>query len=155
MTTESEGSCLSVGEMLLCGLPVVTVDIATNRDEDTYYPINKHSYKNTYDIVLPHTLGGRELWLDETNSVYCNRNDDDIEIAINVAISTYFDKHEIRNDFMSKLSFQRHQFVYLLKSILKDLGMMYVNPNEFINLPYGNSTINTTQWNKIWPKLLY
>jgi hypothetical protein len=155
MTTETEGSCLSVGEMLLCGLPVVTVDIVTDQGKDTYYPINKHSYKNTYDIVLPHTLGGRELWLDETNSVYCNRNDDDIEIAINVATSTYFDKQEIRNDFMSKLSFQRHHFVYLLKGILNDLDMIHVNPNDFINLPYGNSTINTTQWNKIWPRLLY
>ena len=155
MTTETEGSCLSVGEMLLCGIPVVTVDIVTNQGEYIYYPINKHSYKNTYDIVLPHTLGGRELWLDDTNSIYCNRNDDDIEAAINVAISTCFDKHEIRNDFMSKLSFQRHQFVYLLRGVLNELGMINVNPNEFINLPYGNSTINTTQWNKIWQKLLY
>jgi len=155
MTTESEGSCLSVGEMLLCGLPVVSVDIATNQPKDSYYPINKHLYKNTYDIVLPHTLGGRELWLNEINSVYCNREDDSIEAAINKVISTYFDKQLIRNDFLSKLSFQRHQFVYLLRSILDDLGMVDANPNEFINLPYGNSNINTTQWNKIWLKLLF
>jgi glycosyltransferase involved in cell wall biosynthesis len=148
MTTESEGSCLSVGEMLLCGIPVVSVKINTNPPYP-YYPINNHNYKNTYDIVLPNTLGGRELWLNENNSVYCDRNDNSIEEAINIIINKNFDKHLIRNDFLSKLSFQRYQFLYLLESILNELKMSNVDLNNFINLPYGNSSINTTQWNSI------
>jgi hypothetical protein len=148
MTTESEGSCLSVSEMLLCGIPIVSVKINPNPDYQ-YYPINKHSYKNTYDIVLPNTLGGRELWLGKNNSVYCDRNDDSIEEAINIVINNNFDKYLIRNDFLSKLKFQRIQFMYLTKSLLNDLNMGDVDINSFINLPYGNSTINSTQWNLI------
>jgi hypothetical protein len=148
MTTESEGSCLSVGEMLLCGIPVVSVKINTNPPYP-YYPIDDHHYKSTYDIVLPNTLGGRELWLDENNSIYCERNDDSIEEAINIAINKNFNKHLIRNDFLSKLKYQRIQFLYLLKSILNELEMDDVNLNFFINLPYGNSSISTTQWKSI------
>ena len=42
---------------------------------------------------------------------------------------------------------QRTEFLYLLKSILSELDMINVNMDSFINLPYGNSTINSTQWN--------
>jgi len=146
MTTESEGSCLSVGEMLLCGIPVVSVKINPNPSYQ-YYPINKHSYKNTYDIVLPNTLGGRELWLGENNSIYCNRNDDSIEEAINIVINNNFDKYLIRNDFLAKLQMQRTQFLYLIKSLLDELNIDSVDMGSFVNLPYGNSTINSTQWN--------
>jgi hypothetical protein len=146
MTTESEGSCPSVGEMLLCGIPVVSVKINPNPSYQ-YYPINKHSYKNTYDIVLPNTLGGRELWLGENNSIYCNRNDDSIEEAINIVINNNFDKYLIRNDFLAKLQMQRTQFLYLIKSLLDELNIDSVDMGSFVNLPYGNSTINSTQWN--------
>lgn len=146
MTTETEGSCLSVGEMLLCGIPIVSVNIP-KLDKNNYYPYDNHSYKNTYGIVFPNTLGGRELWLDKNNSVYCDRNDDSIEEAINTIININFDKYKIRNDFLAKLSMQRIQFLYLLKGVLDELNMVNVNINSFINLPYGNSTINTTQWN--------
>ena len=148
MTTEAEGSCLSVGEMLLCGIPVVSVKINLNPIHP-YYPINKHFYKNTYEIVLPNTLGGRELWLDKNNSVYCDRNDDSIEEAINIAINSSFNKYLIRNDFLAKLTMQRTEFLYLLKSLLDELNMINVDMNSFINLPYGNSTINSTQWNTL------
>jgi hypothetical protein len=137
--------------MLLCGIPVVSVKISNNPPH-LYYPINKHSYKSTYEIVLPNTLGGRELWLDKNNSVYCDRNDNSIEEAINIAINNNFDKHLIRNDFLSKLKFQRIQFMYLIKSLLDDLNMESIeniDMNNFINTPYGNSTINSTQWNSI------
>ena len=43
MTTETEGSCLSVSEMLLCGIPVVSVKINTSPPYP-YYPIDKHYY---------------------------------------------------------------------------------------------------------------
>ena len=146
MTTETEGSCLSVGEMLLCGIPVVSVKINTSPPYP-YYPIDKHYYKGTYNIVLPNTLGGRELWLDKNNSVYCDRNDDSIEEAINIAINSNFDKYLIRNNFLAKLTMQRTKVLYLLKSLLNELDMIDINMNSFINLPYGNSTINSTQWN--------
>ena len=153
MTTLSEGSCLSIGEMLLCGIPVISVNIAKDLPKDFYYPFNKHNYKNTYDIVLPHTLGGRELFLTENNSLYCDRDDDSIESAIITANNKRWNRESIRKDFLSKLYFQRLQFVYLLKSLLTDLEFENIDPQEFINLPYGNSSITTNQWKEIWKKL--
>lgn len=154
MTTESEGSCLSVGEMLLCGLPIVSVKIQDNLNPTTYYPNHPNSKKiieNTYGLILPNTLGGRELWLNENNSLYCERNDDSIEQTINELNSQNIDKYWIRRDFLSKLSFQRYQFLYLLKNILEDINIDInkIDLNGFINLPYGNSSINSTQWKSI------
>jgi hypothetical protein len=154
MTTESEGSCLSVGEMLLCGLPIISVKIPNNLPKETYYPNhpnNKKMIENTYGLIFPNTLGGRELWLNENNSLYCNRDDDSIEQSINELNSQSLDPHWIRNDFLSKLSFQRYNFLYLLKDTLEiiDIDINKINLNDFINLPYGNSSINTTQWKSI------
>ena len=154
MTTESEGSCLSVGEMLLCGLPIVSVKIQDKLPKETYYPHHPNSKKiieNTYGLIFPNTLGGRELWLNENNSLYCERNDDSIEQAIDELNSQNIDPYWIRNDFLSKLSSQRYYFLYLLKNILGDININIneINLNNFINLPYGNSSINTTQWKSI------
>jgi hypothetical protein len=154
MTTESEGSCLSVGEMLLCGLPIISVKIPDNLSKETYYPNHPNSKKiieNTYGLIFPNTLGGRELWLNENNSLYCKRNDNSIEQAINELNSQNIDPNWIRRDFLSKLSSQRYYFLYLLKNILGDININIskIDLNDFINLPYGNSSINTTQWNSI------
>jgi hypothetical protein len=154
MTTESEGSCLSVGEMLLCGLPIVSVKIPDNLSKETYYPNhpnNKKMIENTYGLIFPNTLGGRELWLNENNSLYCERSDNSIEQAINELNLQSIDPYWIRRDFLSKLSFQRYQFLYLLKNILENININIneIDLNNFINLPYGNSSINTTQWNNI------
>jgi hypothetical protein len=154
MTTESEGSCLSVGEMLLCGLPIISVKIPDKLPKETYYPNhpnNKKIIENTYGLIFPNTLGGRELWLNENNSLYCERDDDSIEQTINELNSQNIDPYWIRRDFLSKLSFQRYQFLYLLKNILEDINIDInkIDLNGFINLPYGNSSINTTQWKSI------
>jgi hypothetical protein len=154
MTTESEGSCLSVGEMLLCGLPIISVKIPDNLSKETYYPHhpnNKKMIENTYGLILPNTLGGRELWLNENNSLYCERNDDSIEQTINELNTQNIDSYWIRRDFLSKLSFQRYQFLYLLKNTLETINIDIdkIDLNSFINLPYGNSTINSSQWNDI------
>lgn len=154
MTTESEGSCLSVGEMLLCGLPIVSVKIQDKLPKETYYPIHPFSKKiieNTYGLILPNTLGGRELWLNENNSLYCERKDNTIEEAINELNSQNIDPYWVRNDFLSKLSSQRYTFLYLLKNILETINMDInkIDLNGFINLPYGNSSINTSQWESV------
>ena len=154
MVTESEGSCLSVGEMLLCGIPVISVKIPDNLPKTIYYPHNPDSKRiigNTYGLIFPNTLGGRELWLNEINSLYCERNDKSIEEAINELSSKNINPHLIRNDFLSKLSFQRYQFLFLLKNILEeiDIDINKIELSSFIKLPYGTSSISTTQWNNI------
>lgn len=151
MTTETEGSCLSVGEMLSCGLPVVSVGIRTGLDKSFYYPNSRHG---CYEIQFPNTLGGRELWLDESNSVICERSDDSIINAIYEVLNTSFDRREIRADFLSRLKHQRQEFLYILKNICDKLNfdikdLIENEWNSFINLPYSNSRINTSQWKSI------
>ena len=150
MTTEAEGSCLSVGEMLSCGLPVVSVKINNTIDLDHFYPHNKRTYSNTYGIVLPNTLGGRELWLDSGNSIYCSRVDSSIDEAITELVNKQFSKLDIRNDFLSKVNHHRVNFLYLVKSICDKLEIDFANLKleEFISLPYGNSTVSSTGWKK-------
>lgn len=150
MTTEAEGSCLSVGEMLSCGLPVVSVKINNTVDLNQYYPQYKGSYSHTYGIVLPNTLGGRELWLDSDNSIYCSRVDSSIDEAILTLIDKQFSKLDIRNDFLSKLKHHRINFLYLLKSICDNLEIDFtdIKLEQFISLPYGNSTVSSTGWKK-------
>lgn len=148
MTTESEGSCLSVGEMLCCGIPVVSVKINNSLPNTHFYPNNSERIYNTYDILLPNTLGGRELWLNDNNSIFCNRSDDDIDLSISELIKRDISSEFIRNDFLSKLYFERLKFLYLLKSIMSEIGLDInkIQLNQFINLPYGNSTLSSTQW---------
>lgn len=151
MTTESEGSCLSVGEMLCCGLPIVSVKINNTIPSTYYYPNNKSNYKSTYDIVLPNTLGGRELWLDSSNSIYCERKDESIDKSILELISKDLSPNTIRNNFISKLNMQRLNFLYLLKSIFESLSIPFdpENMDSFITMPYGNSTVSSTEWKTI------
>ena len=71
--------------------------------EEPYYPFHPFSKKiieNTYGLILPNTLGGRELWLNENNSLYCERKDNAIEEAINELNSQNIDPYWVRNDFL-------------------------------------------------------
>lgn len=151
MTTESEGSCLSVGEMLCCGIPVVSVKINNTVDKLSFYPSNKNIITHTYGIILPHTLGGRELWLDSTNSIYCKRQDDAIDEAITSLKNLSIPNTQIRKNFLSKLSQHRLKFLYLIKSLAEELEMDFysIRMEDFINLPYGNSSLSTTEWKNI------
>lgn len=149
MTTETEGSCLSVGEMLSCGIPVVSVGIKTDTTKEHYYPYTKS--QGVYDLQLPNTLGGRELWLDSSNSIFCKRNDDSIIHAIHQLLDKNLDAKNIRNDFLTKLHSQRVQFLYILKNTCDTIGFDFFSivddkMHEFINKPYGNSTITSLGW---------
>jgi hypothetical protein len=149
MTTESEGSCLSVGEMLSCGIPVVSVKIKTDAQKENYYPHFKT--EAVYGLSLPNTLGGRELWLDNSNSIVCNRNDYSIQESIHLLLDMKLDATVIRNNFLAKLNFQRSQFFYVLKNVCDVIGFDFFDlvnnkMSDFINLPYGNSTINSEGW---------
>jgi hypothetical protein len=164
MTSISEGSCLCIGEMLLCGLPIVSTKIETEI-KNKYYPINKKDYSNTYALVLPNTLGGRELWLTKNNSIFCERTDDAIEIAVNNILDKNFDAYKIRDEFLSNLYKERLNFLFLLKNIYDEIDAKLddLKLSNICNVPYGSSTINSQQWelvkeefinkyNKVWQK---
>jgi hypothetical protein len=153
MTTHMEGSCCSVAEMLACGIPVVTVKIFDKAYADTHYGrsnYDKSFIYQTYQIQLPNTLGGRELWLNETNSIYCERNDDAIEKAILELNSMNLDREKIRNDFLAYLRSQREQFMFVIKNACDYINIEFdFAIQEIVNMPYGNNSITTTEWNSV------
>lgn len=151
MTTEQEGSCLSVGEMLLSGLPIVSVKINNNYPPSSYYPERNGLSFGCYDVVSRNTLGGRELWLNGSNSIYCERDILSIIKSIEDLKNRMIDSKDIRSDFISLLNYNRRLFLYLISSIFDelklDLSISYLE--KFINLPYSNNTLNSTGWNEV------
>jgi glycosyltransferase involved in cell wall biosynthesis len=150
MVSKTEGSCRAVAEMLMCGLPIVSIKMP-NIDNSKYYPNNERSIDDPYNILLPNTIGGRELWLDDYNSIVCDRNDLDIDNAIHQIIEKKLDNNIIKNNFMSRLFTERLKFLFLIKSVLDELSIEFDTDilNNIVNLPYGNCSIQSTQWNQI------
>lgn len=149
MTTEAEGSCRAVAEMLLCGLPIVSVKIPT-LDREKYYPYIGPGMYGAYTIVLPNTLGGRELWLDDYNSIICERNDNSLDYAIQSIIEKKIPGEIIRRDFLNKLFTERIKFLFLLKSVTEelDVNISNVKLHSFINFCCGNYSTTTKEWQK-------
>lgn len=148
MVSEMEGSCRAVGEMLMCGLPVISVGI-NNDHGRVYYPENKDLAYLTYSIVLPNTLGGRELWLNPSNSLISNRD----PISIKEALTRIdgFDYAQIRYDFIKQLFNERLRFMYILKAVLDELGFKIwdILIDDIINLPYSLTTFTNTMWGDV------
>tara|TARA_B110000858_G_C17780575_1_gene464561 strand:+ start:1060 stop:2028 length:969 start_codon:yes stop_codon:yes gene_type:complete len=147
--SKTEGSCRSVAEMLMCGLPVVNIKMPS-LPSDQYYPNSKTLLYSAYSEILPNTLGGRELWLDNSNSIICELEDKAIDNAIQSIISKELPSNNIRENFLSKLSQERFKFLLLLKTITEELNLNFwdIPINEVINLPYSNCSTNTQEWSK-------
>jgi glycosyltransferase involved in cell wall biosynthesis len=149
MTSQAEGSCRAVAEMLMCGLPIVNIKIPSlNKNE--YYPNNKQNMYGAYNIILPNTLGGRELWLNDYNSIICERNDTAIDNSIQQLIEKNLSGEKIRDEYLNKLFTERLKFLFLIKSIIEELNLNIwdIDLNTFINLPYSNCSLQSTQWIK-------
>ena len=70
--SKGEGQCMAVGEYLLTGLPVITIEGAT---------------------------GGRNFYLDQHNAVFCSLNADSIARAIEAVLESIPDREAIRSRF--------------------------------------------------------
>ena len=78
--SDLEGGCFASTEYLLCGIPVVSTR-----------PMNEHR-----------TLGGREYWYDEYNSILVDPNPMEIDKAIDELLSRSVDSAFIRKSALSK-----------------------------------------------------
>lgn len=149
MVSKTEGSCRAIAEMLMCGLPIISIKMP-NLSKHQYYPYEKLLMYGAYNIILPNTIGGRELWLDDYNSITCERSDNNIDLTIQQIIEKKLSNETIRRDFLNRLFTERLKFLFLIKSILEelDINLEDIELNSFINLPYSNCSLQTTQWNK-------
>lgn len=80
----AEGACFTVTEALLCGRPVVST-----RAQDGF------------------GLGGRELWLNDRNSTYCDPNPAAVAAAVADLISRDLDPKAVRDDALGEIRRQR------------------------------------------------
>jgi len=92
----SEGACFASSEFLLAGLPVVST----------------------------HSIGGRDFWYDESNSIICDPTEESVSIAVNSAIekinSGEFSPEKIRSSHINKSLSLRSDFCTLLQSLLDE-----------------------------------
>ena len=88
-----EGACFASTQYLLCGLPVVSVP----------------------------SLGGRDVWYDNKNSIVCENNEEDVLHSVHLAKEMLdtgaFDRDEIRNKTIERMQ----EFRITFKTFLADL----------------------------------
>jgi hypothetical protein len=74
----TEGACFTVVEYLLSGIPVVSTRQET-----------------------PNGLGGRELWLTPTNSLYCDPVKESVAAAVTELVERRLDPQEVRSECLA------------------------------------------------------
>lgn len=103
-----EGGCFSSAEFLSCGLPVLSV----------------------------YCKGGREVHYNESNSVMCDPNIDDVLLKTKIiyqnCINGVYNNEKIREDFLNTVNYNKIKFSNLLKNVLDKIEIN-INHQEFIN----------------------
>jgi hypothetical protein len=103
--SDKEGACYSSNEFLLCGLPVISTAPSTD------------------------TLGGREFWYNEYNSLLVAPDPEAVKVAYEDIIARDLDPRKIRHDCLMLMTQQRHDFVYkVLDSIFRTIRQDGGNP---------------------------
>lgn len=107
--SEKEGACYSSSEFLLCGLPVIST----------------------------HSVGGRDIWYNEKNSIVCDATEDavaaSVEIAINRLKSGEFNRMEIRKlHIMQSMEHRMNMIDMTVKifqkhNIMEDANLLFSN----------------------------
>lgn len=100
-----EGAMYACAEYLLSGLPVVST----------------------------HNVGGRNMFLDSNNSLFCNDDPKAVASAVAEIISRDLSPTIIRENFLKKAHLHRDRFYDLVESILADKGHNHIDYREYFN----------------------
>lgn len=108
MLSELEGACWSSSEYLLCGVPVVSTK----------------------------SVGGRDFWYNDYNSIVCEPDEDEILNAVNFFVDNPKDPDKIRQDHINLSIKQRQLFVEILQNVfnkysIKEDASLYFKQNFF------------------------
>jgi glycosyltransferase involved in cell wall biosynthesis len=115
--SEKEGACYSSSEYLLCGLPVISTV----------------------------SRGGRDTWYNQTNSIICQDNAEDVkkcvELCITLCNDGTFNRNKIRNDHIKLSDEMRNNFIQYTKIIFIENGID-MNADDYFNKIYFHKMKN-------------
>ena len=101
--SEVEGASFVSSEYLMCGIPVVSTV----------------------------SLGGRDIWYDDYNSIVVQPNSKDVAEAVNFLKNNRRDPNQIRSRHIELAKEQRRKFINIFSEILNSTGVDYINPEGY------------------------
>ena len=118
-----EGACFASSEYLLCGIPVVSTK----------------------------SVGGRDFWYDNYNSIICEDTEDSVAEAVNYFLKNKRDPEIIRSRHIEKASQQRSLFIQVLQKTFFDYDIS-LNASEYYKKHFINKLkkIYKPDYNKIF-----
>lgn len=106
--SEVEGASFVSSEYLLCGIPVVSTT----------------------------SLGGRDFWYDEYNSLVVEPLPEAVRDAVEFFVSNPRDPEIIRNNHIKLATEQKEKFISMFRDILSDNGIDYIDPSKYFFANY-------------------
>jgi len=106
--SDEEGACYSSAESLLCGVPVVST----------------------------RSLGGRDVWYNEDNSIICNDNENDVALAVEQIKSKMFDAKKIRSRQITLTNYFRDIFINKLQEIFRQNTITDIDAKKYFSENY-------------------
>ena len=115
--SNTEGACFSSSQYFLSGLPVIS----------------------TY------CKGGREIWYNEENIIYCDNTHESVLEAVNIAKEKiqngFFDKNKIRQNHINKQEgFRKELTTFIIKKLIVE------NENNNINFEELKQKLSYYEW---------
>lgn len=101
--SEIEGACFSSSEYLLCGIPVVSTQ----------------------------SLGGRDIWYDEDNSIICSNTDDSVLESVLKIKNKKYNSNKIRKKHILLSLYFRNSFIDQLEKIFKKHNIKNIDSQKF------------------------
>lgn len=109
----AEGACFASSEYLLAGLPVVSTS----------------------------SIGGRDYWYNENNSIICDANEESVMESTSLAIEMLkqgrFNREDIRNSHMSESIRLRENFIVMLQKLF-DVNNSSVDARQIVYSYYNS-----------------
>jgi hypothetical protein len=104
--SECEGACFASSQYLLCGLPVISIK----------------------------SVGGRDIWYNEYNSIICENNEDSVYEAVELAksklISGEFNREKIREIHLKQMDEHRNTLINYINKMLLNNEEKNINVND-------------------------
>ena len=107
MLSAMEGACFSSSEYLLCGVPVVSTK----------------------------SLGGRDFWYNDYNSIICDDDEDSIAKGVEFFKNNPRDGERIRKDHIFLAQEQREKFITTLQLVFNRYNLQ-IDAKEYFKKTY-------------------